>query len=653
MKKLLIGLLLILLIVVGVYFYFFQLTPIKKNNPLAAVPSDAIAIIQLDDPLHQWQKLTDNKIWEFIKNDPSLKQIGHSIDSTNAEIKKNSILWELVASRPMVISVHRVKEKEIDFLYTIDLQKATQLTFFKNYIEKAIGDQAKVFTRKYGNTEIIEYSYLDSPETYYLSVTENLLSISETHTLIEASISERVSPVLIRDLDFIDVGKYLNTDNISVYLNHKEFVNYSKLLLNSENEFIKDLASSKFTSFDFQTNDEFITLNGFSTMPEGDDSFLNALLKSGKSEVKLGEIVPEYASSFVSINFSDADEFYKNLVDVINKTDDGPSYTEGKNKIEKFLDISFEDDFVSWISDEIGIIQLNSSSSKANVEVAIAIRHNGLESVKQHLEYLEKQIKKKTPVKFKGIDYKGYNISYLSIKGFFKIFFGKLFKEIDKPYYTIMDEYVVFSNSPKTLGKIITSKVENKTLDNTAHYAEFMHRFKPKSNLLAYFDTQNLLLDATRLMDSETNSLIKKHYKYIKGFPLMGFQLSEYDNLITHTIDMEYFPQSDIIDYKSKKESIVGPEFNQLNMETESDDYVISVENILPEDLNDKVLEETYSNGQLKFEVPLKDGRKHGRYVEYDSLGNLIIKGRYKDDEQTGTWKFYDANGELIEKKKY
>ena len=62
---------------------------------------------------------------------------------------------------------------------------------------------------------------------------------------------------------------------------------------------------------------------------------------------------------------------------------------------------------------------------------------------------------------------------------------------------------------------------------------------------------------------------------------------------------------------------------------------------------------ESFSNGQLKFEVPLKDGRKHGRYVEFDSLGNLIINGRYKDDVQTGTWKFYDANGELLNKKKF
>ncbi|MEQ9167460.1 MAG: hypothetical protein RLO12_14480 [Fulvivirga sp.] len=73
----------------------------------------------------------------------------------------------------------------------------------------------------------------------------------------------------------------------------------------------------------------------------------------------------------------------------------------------------------------------------------------------------------------------------------------------------------------------------------------------------------------------------------------------------------------------------------------------------MPEDLNDKKLTESFPNGQLKFEVPLKDGLKHGRYEEYDSLGNLIIKGRYKNDQKSGTWKFYDSEGKLVDKVKH
>lgn len=650
MKKVIIGILIFLGALALVYFYFFHITPIKKNNPLAAVPSDALVIVQMEDPIKQWENFTTNKIWDFLKTNPSLKETAFSIDSLNAEMKKNSMLWQLVASRPMVFSMHRIKDKQFDFLYTIDLQEATQLKFFKNYIEKAIGNKAKVFTRKYGQEEIIEYSYNDSPTTYYLSVSGNILIVSTTHTLIESSISERVDPLLIRDLDFLDVNRYLDIDGTSIYINHADLINFSKQW--TENAFIQDLKASKYSSSNLSINDEFITLMGYTNMPEADESLFKALINSGKAEVNIGEVTPDYASSFVSIGFADVNLLYDNLFDVLKSGERGEDFKESKRKLEKFLNISFEEDFLSWISNEIGIIQLNSSTSKANIEVALAIKHNGKEAAQTKLDFLERQIKRKTPVKFQGVDYKGYRISYLSIKGFFKIFFGKLFKQIDKPYYTILDDYVVFSNSPKTLGKIITATIENTTLDSKEGYAGFMGQFHEKSNLFVYMDTKKLMIDAKRVLENESITKIQKHKKYIEGFPTLGIQVGSHENLISHTLKVKFNSQT--ASSKSNQIGIiVGPELQQLELNTTSDEYVIAIENILPEDLNDKSLTETFSNGQLKFEVPLKDGLKHGRYSEYDSLGNLIIKGRFKNDEKSGIWKFYDAKGDLIKREKY
>jgi len=51
--------------------------------------------------------------------------------------------------------------------------------------------------------------------------------------------------------------------------------------------------------------------------------------------------------------------------------------------------------------------------------------------------------------------------------------------------------------------------------------------------------------------------------------------------------------------------------------------------------------------------VSLKDGLKHGRYFQFDSLGNMIVKGRYRDDEKSGTWRFYNKDGDLERKERY
>ena len=37
------------------------------------------------------------------------------------------------------------------------------------------------------------------------------------------------------------------------------------------------------------------------------------------------------------------------------------------------------------------------------------------------------------------------------MKGFFRLFFGGLFDKFEKPYYTYVDDYVVFSNKASSL----------------------------------------------------------------------------------------------------------------------------------------------------------------------------------------------------------
>lgn len=655
MKKFIIILLVLGVLLGGSYFYFFHLTPIKKNNPLASIPSNAAIIVSMDNPLKQWQRMTDNDIWDYLKTNPFLSSIGKSIDSLNTEIKKNSVLWDLTAARPMVISFHNIRDEEYQILYTVDLQKATQLSFLKDYIGNIIGNNAKVYTREYQGTEIIEFSFNNSPEVYYLSLNGNLLIFSTTHALIEKSIEQQSSTEIIRNLDFIEVSKYMDADAPTIYLQQKDFAKFLEKFSDNagQKETLKFFTYSNFIGLNTNVGDNYITINGYSDLPNNEENLLLSLLDAGKGEINLGAIVPENASTFMSLGFSDAKRFYNNLEAFLGEGESGEEYEKNKEKLEKFLDISIEENFISWIDNEMGLIQLNSNSDKNKVEMAVAIRYNDLDKLNENLELIETKIRRKTPVKFKGIDYKGHSIKFLSIKGFFKLIFGKMFSSIDKPYYVVLEDYIVFSNSPKTLGKIITANLENKTLNSTKEYAEFMEEFDHESNIFIYASAEELLTDAKRVLDDKSWSKLRTHKKYIEGFPLLGIQLLPDNDLLSYKLQMKHLNNIEQENWQSLlKELSAVSDASEASEDEVNEDYIIAVENILPEDLNDKKLTENFANGQLKFEVPLKDGLKHGRYDEYDSLGNLIIKGRYKNDKKTGTWKFYDSEGKLLDKVK-
>jgi uncharacterized protein YxeA len=651
MKKIIIAVIIFILVIVSAYVYFFHLQAVKKNNPMMAVPADASMIFQLENPFAEWKKISDNQIWHYLKTNPYFRELGQELDSLTVDMKSNQSIYEMMIGRPMVMSVHKTRPDDYDFLYVIDLQRATQFNFVKNYIQDLDDDIENVYSRDYNQQEIIEFSFADSPTTYYLYIHENLLSISSTHTIIEQSIDQLKKPILIRDLDFVDISNELGTNDINMFINYEAFADYLAIWMEPKSTEV--LKALKYSGMSLEATDNVFSVNGYSSLTKDKSNLLSALMESGKGEVNVGTIVPGNASYFMSLGFGNAQEFYIEMEKVLKSAEDGASFMESKEKIESYLKISIENDFLSWIENEISLIQLNSESDHNKVELAVAIKHNDLENTQERLDFIAQQIKKKTPVKFKGIEYKGHKIQFLSIKGFFKLMFGNAFEEIDKPYYTIMEDYVVFSNSPRTIGKIITAVEEKNTLDHTEEYTLFMENFKYKSNLFIYISAEELVSDAKRILDVTSWKELKPHTPYFQSFPMMGMQLVGNGDLMSHQIQMNYLNHEQISNWKALvKESSISTEEVPDTTQTD-DEEIIAVEKILPEDLNSKSFIEYYDNGEVKFEVSLKDGLKHGRYFQYDSLGNMIIKGRYRNDEKSGTWRYYDEKSDLIKKERF
>lgn len=653
MKKVFFGLLIVIGLVAIGYFYFFHLSSMKKINSMNAVPSNAALIIDLNDPLKQWGALTSNDIWEYLKTNPFLSSWGNSIDSINSEMQKNETLWELVAARPMVMSVHEIRKNEYDYLYIIDLQKAAKFTFIKDYIDKIVGDENDVMRRDYHGGEIIEINVKSSPTSIYLSFRENLLTISTTHTLIEQSIDQGEEPVIARDLDFIDVSKYMEDNQPKIYLQHAFFTSYLKQWFAEDEAMVFDFINSiTYSGINLKMVDDHFSLSGFSSLIDTANSLVNVLYKSGNGQTDLGELAPDNTSFFMSLGFDNAKTFYSNLEDNIAASADGEKYFEDKKKLEKFLDISIEDHFLSWIDDEVGVIQLQASNNASAAEFAIALKFKSADDAKENLDFIKNQIKKKTPVKFKGIEYKGYEINFLSIKSFFKIMFGNAFSKIDKPYYTIMDNYVVFSNQPTTLGKIINSYEKGATLKNNSSFNSYLNRFEEESTLFVYVNPEQLIVDSKKFLDAASWKVLDDNSDYISCFPMIGIQLASKNELLTTQIIFEYMSPQQIDNWNSlfvTNPYLIDTVFvNQPTMEES-----ITVNDILPDDLNDKSMTHSYDNGQVKFEVALKDGLKNGSYTEYDSLGNVIVKGRYKNDEKTGVWKYFDTEGNVVKKERF
>ena len=150
-------------------------------------------------------------------------------------------------------------------------------------------------------------------------------------------------------------------------------------------------------------------------------------------------------------------------------------------------------------------------------EFAVIIRASDIDLAKTNLAFVSKQIAKKSPVKFKDVPYKGYLINYLAVKGFFKLFLGKLFQKLEKPYFTVIDDYVIFSNHPQTIKSIINDYEAGKTLAQFEPFNDFLGKFNTSSSIFVYVQTPVLHTNLKGFVSPATWTRVaeNKPYKHL------------------------------------------------------------------------------------------------------------------------------------------
>lgn len=654
-KKILFAILGSFLLYLIYLLYIFVLSPKTNLQSIYLIPNDAVFVIESEKPVESWKKISESKAWGHLQKNGYFAELTENIQKVDTIFNDRRKLFEFFDGRSLFISIHMVSKKDYGIFYVLDLKRIAKLRLLKTYLNTLLNEGYVLSKRSYHNQEVLEIYDRKSKETMYLAFIKNQLIASYTHTLVEASIDQYQEPGLGRDLNFLEINQKVGYENLfRLYLQYDFLDDYYRRFSNKPSTWIKN-ASENFLysgfSFDLDKNST-ISASGYTNISFENENYLEALQKSGTSKRTIPQIAPKRTALYLSYGFDSFGEFYENFeaVQKANNSEQFKGYEAGIEKVEKFLKIDIKENFVSWIDDEIALLQIQSEISKGKNDLALVLKTNEIEEAKTNLDFILKQIRKKTPVKFKAVTYKEHEINFLSIKGFFKILLGQRFKEFDKPYFTTIDDFVVFSNNPNTLKSIIDGYLSNETLAASNDFTNFSKKFQSESSLFAYSNIPVLYDTMYALADTSTKTQLRKNKDFIICFPQVGFQLTPEDNLFESTLIVNY---QDIENVKAKAQFEDKPSKAQISNSKKITDAIFDLPPIYPSDLNAKSFSKNYSSGKPRFEVELKDGLKHGRYESFYANGDKKMTGRFRKDEQVGMWRYFNVDGELIHKKRF
>ena len=656
-KRFLFGLLVLLLAYLIYLAYIFVLSPKTNLQSIYLIPKDAVFVIESEEPVHGWGKVSESEAWHHLQKNDYFSELTENIQKVDTIFNNNHKLFKFFDGRSLFISVHMISPKEYGIFYVLDLKRIAKLKLLKTYLNTLLNENYVLSKRTYHAHEILEVHDKRTKETMYLAFIKNQLVASYTHALVEASIDQYEEPVLGRNLNFIEVNQRVGHEDLfRLYVQYNYFDDYFKRFSDQPADWVQRISENLlFSGFhlDLDVNST-LTANGYTNIGSTNENYLEALQRSGTSKRSVPKIAPKRTALYVSYGFDSFAEFYKNFETIQQENPKQfESYQEGIEKVEKFLKINVKENFVSWIGDEIALLQIQSHISKGKNDLALVLKSNNADDAKSNLDFVLKQIKKKTPVKFKAVSYKEHEINFLSIKGFFKILLGARFKEFDKPYFTMIDDYVVFSNSPNTLKSIVDDVVNKETLSTSEDFKKFDSRFERESSVFVYSNIPVLYNNMYALADASTKQKLRKNKDFIICFPQVGLQLTPEDDLFESRLVLNYQNVEEVKNNAQFEERHQRGPMVKKAVPAEITDAVFNLKPIYPTDLNAKSFSKKYGNGKIRFEVDLKDGLKHGRYTEYYPDGEEKITGRFRNDEQVGTWRFYDREGKLVKKKRF
>lgn len=650
MKKFFKGVLIVLLIALiafATYLAYLRYMPTGERDPFSVIPDDAVFIVETDNLTKGWNAVSESKMWQHLKTDPYFAEINNDISSIDNLMKNNKAIDMALSDRRLMISAHKTAEDDFDFIYVVDLLKASNAGALIKQALQYIPDFEN-HRYEYKKIEIVELIDVNDPEfKIYISQIDNLLVVTLTRILIEKSIDQKDMNFWKNNPRFQQVATDIrNRALLDFYFNYLQTSNFMKVFLKDEDEMVQALTQSlNYSAYNMDIDDYRLTLNGY-TNTDSISSYLRALSLVDPGKIRAYEIVSDQAAIYLPICFEDFNTFYKTLNQVFaqENAEDSESIEKQIKLVEKLLRINLEHDFFSWIGNEIAFVKLRPSQKTRMEDVVVVMHANNIENAKAGLRHITDQI----PLRFDIDDHKNYEINYMNTrKGLFGLLFGRLFKDMEKPYFTFIKDFVVFSNSKKALIAFIDDYVTGRTLSHKKEFMKFKDEFDVKANATVFVQMPKLFNAMYQYANTETKKDLDKNKQLITSFAQIGFQLVSKDGVFHNSCIADYDSAAWLEDELEKIENstadnLFHTEFDSLRFKVTPPDEAL---------LKDTSYFEYYEDSTIRFEGTIKDGNIEGLGKTYYPSGNLKSSVNYKEGKVDGTaYFYYDTPDELKRK---
>lgn len=610
------------------YFTYEKWSEPSNLSPWSFIPESSSVVYESDKAYQSLLQIQEQEIWKTLNNLQQFSTLKQNIDALE-DITDNQ-LASLLDKNPLLVSVHPVSRDELDFLFVLEINTLPAHSVLAT-IQEHFQKQFPKKRRTYLGFELIEIIGLE--ETFTFMFHKNYLVGSFSAFLVEdaiRSLQSETAPFVSKFPQMTNVAK-LQNDEGNIYVNIESF----KDLINNFAD-TPPFSLGSFAFLDVQSSDKSIQLNGFTFLTEK-QGLLSPHVGTAPGSFDLGIITPLQTSYVFHYSFSDSESWGAKQQEYLKLTQADVWQAAQQLREQVDLDINY---MYSLLDEEIGLLHFERLTS---TDKAMILEVSNAESATKYFDDISRQLAKLQGDTLYSEQYRGLEIKHMMAQEFPSVILGELALGFQSAYYFTINNFLIFSNSPNQLQKIIDAIREENTWAKSLRKNEFLSRINQASNYSIFINTPEFWSKMQKSITPYWKEAFANNSTLLKSLDNVAIQFSNVDGrfFTNIVVAQSETPVSSALSPKPTKtvilaDDIITEPFLSRNADTNAPEILIQD--------SSNVLYQFDDDLQLNWETPL-NGRINGKILQIDYYKNNKLQYAFSTGNQLH---ILDQNGQYL-----
>jgi hypothetical protein len=488
--------------------YFKNLNPpgLRTNQVMHDIPGNAAMVFEFNNDKGFYDIFNNNKLLEAVTGRQKLGEL----DTLRRQLLQNSLISSYFKEQNIFVSVHPSKSGSAELLFTLSSVNNFEPSIINRLIKQPNSGLQISAIRINGKQGYSIYIAALKKAFYVINKDGHIFSGSFSKELIELAAAytyKKSEPAFVLLSD-----QQSNNSLANLYVNYEGLTPLFDLYFQNKNTDIfrsfRLLPGLAGLSLNYRS--DALMFNGTTTIKQNEAAgYLNLFINQKPFTNHLKDILPSTTAYSTNFAISDPLKFGTDLNEWYNKAGFKDEKDKLFKKIKAETGISLKSEFNNLLSNEFAI-----ATTRYFEKFAIVSVKDG-----SKLKLILSAISTMT-------DENNGQLSYEKVPFFL---LGDAFTIFRKPYFKIIDNYLIMANSPAEIISFNDTYLNRKFLNKNDQYNQFNDLLAGQNNVAFFLNFKNSQPIFERDMNRDAYNDFKNTEPGWKSFYGASFQLSAVD----------------------------------------------------------------------------------------------------------------------------